>query len=329
MSSVGIIGSGFMAAVHAAAWPQAGIAVRGVHSDDERSGRELAEGHGASFHGDVDRLLRDVDVVAICTPTDTHLEFISRAATQGRDIVCEKPLARNYKDALAAIDVCDAAGVRLLVGHVVRFFPDYAAARHEVSAGRIGKPALIRLKRCGSPPWSDWFSDQQRSGGVALDLMIHDFDYARWIAGEVRSVFAQGARVHTPATGPHDHVQAVLTHQSGAISHVEGSWAYPAGSFLTELEISGDGGFVSSDSERTRPLHVLGADDSEDAVKVPPATLVEEPWTTEIRHFASVLRGEVKPLVTAHDAAQAVAVADAVEMSLDTGRPVSLAEVPR
>ncbi len=160
-------------------------------------------------------------------------------------------------------------------------------------------------------------------------MMIHDFDYARWITGEVERVYAQGVRVRSGEDGPFDHVQATLTHESGAISHVEGSWAYPRGMFQTSFEISGDRGFIAHDSESTRPLRVIRDEDEADTVKLPHVALIEEPWTTEIRHFARVLSGEVDPIISALDAGRAVAVAEAVRLSVAGGRSVSLAEVIR
>ncbi len=326
---IGIIGSGFMASVHADAWATTEHHVVAVHSDDEQNGRKLAQRRRATFFEDAGELIARVDAVVIATPTDTHLTFIRLAAAAGRQVICEKPLARSYEEARTAMDACASAGVHLLVGHVVRFFPEYATAHREIEEGRIGRPALLRLQRLSAPPWSEWFRDEKRSGGVAFDMMIHDFDYARWITGEVERVYAQGVRVRSGEDGPFDHVQATLTHESGAISHVEGSWAYPRGMFQTSFEISGDRGFIAHDSESTRPLRVIRDEDEADTVKLPHVALVEEPWTTEIRHFARVLSGEVEAIISALDAGRAVAVAEAVRLSVAGGRSVSLAEVIR
>lgn len=326
---IGIIGSGFMASVHADAWATTEHHVVAVHSDDEQSGRKLAQRRGATFFEDASELIARVDAVVIATPTDTHPTFIRLAAAAGRQVICEKPLARSYEEARAAMDACAAAGVQLLVGHVVRFFPEYATAQREIEEARIGRLALLRLQRLSAPPWSEWFRDEKRSGGVALDMMIHDFDYARWIAGEVERVYAQGVRVRSGEDGPFDHVQATLTHESGAISHVEGSWAYPKGMFQTSFEISGDRGFIAHDSDEARPLRVIRDKDVTDTVSLPHVSLVEEPWATEVRHFAQVLSGEVEPIISALDAVRAVAISEAVGMSVAAGRPVALAEVVR
>ncbi len=127
----------------------------------------------------------------------------------GKHILCEKPLGRTLAQAQEMTAACEAAGVKLMVAHVVRFFPDYAQARRRVMAGEIGRPAVIRLSRESFQPKKaadNWFVDDAKSGGMVLDLMIHDLDYARWVAGPVTQVFAK-------STGT--HALAILTHAAG------------------------------------------------------------------------------------------------------------------
>src|SRR5204862_6098197 len=123
-----------------------------------------------------------------------HYEMVMAAAGAGKQVVCEKPLARTLEQGQAMVAACRRAGVRLLVAHVVRFFPEYALARSLVVEGRIGRPGVLRLAR-GSyrpkKPRGNWFLDVEKSGGLLLDLMIHDFDYARWVGGEVGSVYVR------------------------------------------------------------------------------------------------------------------------------------------
>src|SRR4029453_10919086 len=145
-----------------------------------------------------------------------------------------------------------------LVAHVVRFFPEYALAKSLVQSGEVGRPGVLRLSR-GSfrpkKPVGNWFLDFDKSGGLLLDMMIHDFDYARWVAGEVESVFARsiGSSV---SDAPVDYGMAILTHTGGALSHVTGAWSYPPPTFRTRLEIAGDGGLIEFDSADTAPVEL-------------------------------------------------------------------------
>jgi len=184
-----------MAATHTAGWMAAGDRVTAVLGTGSGRARRFAADLGAEVFDDPGALLDAVDVVDICSPTHTHLEYVRAAATRGIPIVCEKPLARTTADAREAVAICEEAGVPLLLAHVVRFFPEYVAARNRVVAGEIGDVAIMRLDRSTYFPVGEgsWFSDSEKSGGVVLDLMIHDVDYARWVAGDVTRVFARKA----------------------------------------------------------------------------------------------------------------------------------------
>ena len=297
-----------MAATHAGGWHAAGDRVTHVLGSGSSRAAALATELGAAVAVGYDDLLAAVDVVDICSPTDTPLEYISRAAARGVPIVCEKPLGRTPEEAQAAVSICADAGVELLVAHVVRFFPEYAAARDRVLAGDIGDVAVIRLDRSTYFPMREgsWFSDHNRSGGVVLDLMIHDVDYARWVAGDVVRVYARQAQ--PPGSG--GHVLATLRHAGGALTHIQGSWAFPEGSFRTGLEIAGSEGLLTMHA--AEPFHSIAAP-REDVAEVPqpPSTLAESPYVTQMKHFSAVLGA-------------AVAVCDAIARSIETGHAVSL-----
>jgi predicted dehydrogenase len=139
MLRVGIVGTGFMGTTHAAAWTQTPASIGGFYSLEPQSAAKLVEQYGGQVYPSFIDLLRDVDVVDICSPTHLHYEMILAAAAAGKKIVCEKPLARSYARAKEAVEFCEQAGVPLLVAHVVRFFPEYARAKQLVDQGDIGK----------------------------------------------------------------------------------------------------------------------------------------------------------------------------------------------
>ncbi|MEN8238328.1 MAG: Gfo/Idh/MocA family oxidoreductase [Actinomycetota bacterium] len=315
---IGIVGAGNMAGVHAGGWEVAHDRVVAVFDSDRDRASKLAADHGASVAEDFEDLAAMVDVVDICTPTHTHVGYVTAAAQAGVDIVCEKPLARTGPEAFDAIEVCEMAGVRLLVGHVLRFFPEYVAARDIAVAGDVGDVGVMRLDRSTYLPAgaAAWFTDRPKSGGVVYDLMIHDVDYARWVAGDVERVYARSA-------SGGDHVLATLRHTSGAITHIQGSWAYPRGSFRATLEIAGSDGLIQRHAASSFIASVEAQGEVAD-VPEPPSSSAESPYVTEIRHFSAVLRGEAEPTVTALDGAKAVAVCDAIEESIATNRAIEV-----
>ncbi len=333
MLRIGLVGSGFMGSTHAAAWTATPARFVGICSADQNRAQKLAEQYHTKIYTNLDDLLRDVDVVDICTPTHLHHEMVLKAASAGKHIVCEKPLARTSQQGREMIAACERAGVKLLVAHVVRFFPDYAGAKMIVEHGDIGNVAVIRLTRCGfKPGWAtdNWLADDSRSGGMMLDLMIHDFDYARWVAGDVVSVFAKNVRSRIP-TAPEDYAIAILRHKSGAISNIEGGWAYPPPLFRTAFEIAGDAGLIEHPAGESTPvgIHLKQASQSEgEAVMLATSPLSEDPYATQIKHFYDVLTGtNSQPRVTAQDGLAALEIALTAIESARTGRQVQIGEV--
>jgi predicted dehydrogenase len=292
MFRVGIVGAGVMGGVHANSWTRTPATVAGAYALDTAQARALAERHGAQVYDSLEALIADVDVVDVCTPTDTHHDIVLQAAAAGKQVICEKPLALTLAEGKAMLEACARAGVKLLVGHVVRFFPEYYS----------------------------------RSGGMMLDLMIHDFDYARWVGGDVTSVFAKYVRSHDPGAKG-DYGQAILRHASGAISHVEGAWAYPPPLFHTSLEIAGDGGLIEHPVGSSVPIELyLNKVDNADMpdIAIPTSPLVDDPYVTEIKHFYDVLTGKATPRITAADALAALQIGLAAVESAQTNRAVTL-----
>ena len=226
---IGIIGTGGMSRTHAASWQQTPATLAGFMSRSAERGQAMAGEFGGKAYTSIEAMLPEVDVVDICTPTALHLEQTLLAAQAGKHVVCEKPFAQSVEDAQRMIDACKAAGVKLLLAHVLRFFPAYAEARARVMSGEIGAIKLMRMARLNSmllAQEGSWFTDLSQSGGVLFDMSIHDYDFARWLAGDVASVKAIVASVWDKPAAQEGAV--LLTHTSGAVTFVEGSWAMPA-----------------------------------------------------------------------------------------------------
>jgi myo-inositol 2-dehydrogenase / D-chiro-inositol 1-dehydrogenase len=322
-----------MGRTHGASWKLTPATLAGVFSDDSVGAARFAADFGGTVYPSFDALIRDVDVVDICTPTHLHHEMVIAAAQAGKMILCEKPLARTAAQGEAMIEAVRKAGVPLLIGHVVRFFPEYALAKATVDRGEIGKVAVVRLTRASFKPSANnpnsWFHDLAKSGGAMLDLMIHDFDYARWVAGDVDRVTAMNVSSRRP-NAPHEYALTVLRHANGALSHVEGGWAYPPPLFRTALEIAGDRGLIEHPAGSSTPIEIHRAAKNSDTPEIatPTSPLLKDPYAVEIEHFYRVLNGTIPtPRVTDEDALAALRIALAAIQSAQTGRSVSPAEV--
>ncbi len=315
--TVGVVGAGGIARPHLEAWRHLGAKVV-VHS--QVGAEEAAGPYGAAVAADLDELLARCDLVDVCTPTNTHHDIVLRAAGAGRHVICEKPLSHRREEAVAMIDACAAAGVQLHPGQVVRFFPEYAAAKHLVSAGRVGAPAVVRLSRRGARPERSWFADSAQSGGILVDQMIHDFDFARWLAGEVVRVFAC---VTGDAPGP-TLGMAVLTHADGALTHVLGGWGHPHESFRTSFSIAGATGLLRHSSGSTQGLALTLADGPTGGELLPASAMVGSPFVAELAEFAASCSGGGTPRVSAQDSLAALDIALAAGRSAVTGESVEL-----
>jgi len=335
MLRVGIVGSGFMAKTHAHAWGKTPAQVTSIVSTDSAEATLLAASVSAKVMTSLAEMLPSVDVVDICTPTHLHYDMVLEAAAAGKHVVCEKPLARTARQAQAMLQAVDQAGVMLLVGHVVRFFPEYNRAKAIVHSGSIGEVAVTRLTRCSFKPARNhpesWFHDEAKSGGMMLDLMVHDFDFARWIAGDVVSVYAKRISKAFDYV-PGDYALAILTHRSGAISHVEGGWVYPVPMFRTTLEIAGSRGLIEHPSGGSIPLSFyLHSEAHSDAdIAVPSSPLLHDPYEVQIHHFYDVLsRPDISPRITGADAYEALCIALAAIESAQSGQVVMIDDIKR
>ncbi len=321
-----------MGSVHLNAWHAAGAQVAGIVSSRVEEAAALASRVGAQACSSMAELLERVDVVDICTPTPFHLEYTLLATRAGKHVICEKPIALTMPDAQAMMDACQTANVRLFIAHVVRFFPQYRAAKDACSSGQIGDPGVIRLKRAAYQPQitgENWFLDETKSGGMIVDLMIHDFDYARWLGGAVERVYARSARGIRP-DAPSDYALVTLRFTSGAMALIEGGWAYPKGVFRTAIDISGTDGLIewNSDASSTlRPFLENTVVDGVPDVGLPVSILAEDPYETQIRHVKHALETNAPFLVTPQDALEALRIALSARMSLETGRTIRLEEV--
>jgi predicted dehydrogenase len=323
---VGLVGAGCMGETHAAAWRSIGVRSLTVYDSASAAAERLAGQFDAVAAGSLDELFAVCDVVDVCTPTHLHREVVEAAAAAGRPVICEKPLARTVADGEAMIAACRKAGVPLFVAHVVRYINEYVAAKAAVEAGRVGRLAVVRLRRESArpnKPADHWFFDPALSGGVMMDLLVHDYDFARYLCGDVESVWARTVR---DSSGKDvDFGFAVLRHTSGAITHVAGGWVYPWPVFRTGFEIAGDGGLIQYESTDAAPVtpYLIGERGGGEAgTGLPDSPVAENPWALELADFVAAIQGKRPARVTAEDGLEAVRIANAVIESSRSGRTV-------
>lgn len=265
---IGVVGLGFMGMTHLQAIekvPEAELAA--VCSADERklsgdlsmvSGNLGTERADFDFSGvarfkDSAEMFRspEVDAVVLCVPTDLHCRMAVEALAAGKHVLVEKPMALTLPQCDTMRSAAREAGRVLMVGQVLRFWPEYVAARQTVSSGKLGKVIHAAFSRfCGVPPWSGWLHDAERSGGGIFDLLIHDFDFTLYLLGAPVGVQARG--VHDGETGL-DLISAEVRFE-GMTADVSGGWYPGAVPFSAAFQIAGSEGTLDFDT-RSGKLH--------------------------------------------------------------------------
>ncbi|MEU8953185.1 Gfo/Idh/MocA family oxidoreductase [Streptomyces sp. NPDC048518] len=338
---IGLFGAGGIARAHLPGWLALGarVSMYTVDGSAEKLASEYAgRGHDVRSVDSPGALLADADAVDVCTPTPTHKDLVLAAVAAGRHVVCEKPLALTARDAEEMATAADAAGVRLHPAHVVRYFPAYAALRRAVVRGDLGELAVLRFTRGGArPQWAPWFGDPAQSGGVIMDLMVHDIDIARWLAGDVVRVHARTRGVERATGTPPEVVTAtaVLTHASGAVSHINGLWGLPDQQFRTTFRVAGRDGLLHHDSTAVPGFRITAQGVRAANEGIPSSPMTESPFHTELRDFAASWRegGPVDsgpaPRVSTRDGVEAVRIAEAAVESSRTGRVIEIEEAAR
>ncbi len=324
-----IIGTGGMGSAHAMGIKDdPDVDLAWVVDLDLPRAEELAAATGASATASMEDALSDpeVDAVLIALPTSLHRMATEAAAAAGKHVFCEKPIARTTEDGEAMVAACGAAGVTLMIGHVVRFFPEYARIKEIVDSGELGRIAVVRASRTNPPVQerSPWFADVEKNGGVVLDLMVHELDTLCWLFGDVERLFAHGL-TYTPIQPKRDYAAASLRFRSGVIAHVESSWAHS--NHRTSIEVAGQHGLITFDSERAASIvlerNVAMTDSLARPARVYSRPGVAGPHLRELRHFVDCLRTGQPVLIDGHDGVRAITLANAVLDSMRTGQPVS------
>jgi predicted dehydrogenase len=332
MIRVGLIGAGVIADIHTGSFKNIdGAAVTKIFATSRDDREALARKRGVEAVDSADEIIHsgEIDVVLVATPTATHADYAVRALQAGKHVFCEKPMALSVLDADRMIRAAEESGRVLMIGLVLRWFHEFERLKKLIDARSIGDVRIIRTTRAAGFPRGrdDWYADYDKSGGLAVDMMNHDYDFLRWCFGDVQRVMARGL-----ATRGLDHVDyclVLMRFESGVIAHVEGSWAHPAGTFFTRAELAGTAGLISFDSRRAVPFSIARRETARGGpgVAVPESPVDESPYLREMRHFFAVVRGEETLAVTPEHARESLRIALAVNASMATGGPIVLSEL--
>ncbi len=328
---IAVIGVGRIGSMHArlVAKEIPGARLASVADTVTATARSVAASLGVPPRG-VDEAIcaDDTDAVAICTSTDVHADLILAAAAAGKAIFCEKPISLDLSSVDRAINAAEAAGVLLMVGFNRRFDPAHRAVREAVVSGEIGEPHLVRISsRDPAPPPLAYIAI---SGGIFLDMTIHDFDMARFVTdSEVVEVFAHGAVRIDPAiaeAGDLDTTVVTLRHANGCLTAIDNSRQAVYG-YDQRVEVFGSRGMASSENP---PAHTTVVSTSSGTRRPALPHFFLDRYTPSYLHewsaFVDAVRTGAASPVTGHDGRAPLAIGLAAWRSVHEHRPVAVAE---
>ncbi|WP_318618014.1 Gfo/Idh/MocA family oxidoreductase [Sporosarcina sp. YIM B06819] len=325
---IAVVGIGKLGQRHLARWSQlADVEIVGLVGRNPEKLQQVNEPYGVATFTSLEDLLAqtDVEAVDICTPTDTHFELVCQIARAGKHVICAKPLALTAAEAEEMIAICAQQNVQLLVSHTLRFFPEYANAAEQVRNGAIGRPGVIRMSRGVPYPAQDrtWYMDETKSGGLFLDLGIHEFEWIQSTFGDVQRVQAKHVKHTEPGGQSKEYGLVMLRMTDGTVVHVELSWAETK--FRSSFELTGNKGMITYNHDDTNPV-ILDSHHNGASAVVPASMLRRDPFTRQLAHFVNCLTGKCQPIVSATDALAAIRIAEAARQSAAEGQPVTLTE---
>ncbi len=329
MIAIGLIGAGRIGALHARNIAESRkVELLLVHDADNLRAERVASDCGARVAATAEEVITNsaVHAVAICSPTDTHVDLVSSAAAAGKAVFCEKPLDLDLVRATSCLDILARHPVPFTIGFHRRFDPHHLELRNRVQSGTIGDVEQIRIvSRDPSPPPVDYV---RRSGGIFRDMMIHDLDQLRFLLGRrVVGVFAHGSVLVNAAigeAGDFDTATAVFWTEDGATVTVHNSRRASYG-FDQRIEVFGSRGSVSMDN--VPATQTVIADAGGFTVPRNPGAFQERYATAykyEIEAFAATLEAGGSPEPTAFDGVMSLALADAANASARSGQPVNI-----
>jgi len=274
--------------------------------------------------------LPELDAVVIATPTSTHYDLVIAAAKAGKAIFCEKPLALTLEENRSILQAVASAQVPLQVGFMRRFDAAYQRAKTLITDGQIGHPVTFKsLSRDPFCPPGDYM-DPAKSGGLILDMAIHDFDLARWLVGsEVERVTAEGTVLvckELAAVGDIDNALVNMRFVNGALGNIEASRNAFYG-YDIRTEVLGSEGAVMIGVHQHTPVLLLNRAGAHHDVMPYLMERFGDAYRAQLQHFVDCLHNGQSPAVGGAEALAACKIGIAATRSYQAGRPVTLSEL--
>ena len=331
---VGVIGAGRIGQLHIEHLAQniPDVELLSICSLNRPGAESIAEQYNIPMlTTDYNTLLADanIDAVLVTSSTDTHVEISQAAAKAGKHIFCEKPIAFDLKQIDKTLAIVEDAGVKFQIGFNRRFDVSFKRVREAVASGEIGEPHIIRItSRDPAPPPIEYV---KVSGGIFLDMTIHDFDMARYLIGdEVVEVYAVGGVRVDPKIGEAGDIDTTvitLRFENGVIGTIDNSREAVYG-YDQRVEVFGSKGMVTAANPPTDTVTFSGSEGTRAAS--PPYFFVERykpAFLSELQAFFACIQEDTAPPVTGTDGRAPVVIGFAALKSLRENRPVLLSEI--
>lgn len=338
MIKVGIIGLGFMGHTHYQIYKQhkdATIVAIADHRESRLRGewwdiggnigdmeRKREDLSGINTYKDPYDLINDpnVELVDICMPTDLHKDLAIAALKAGKHVFLEKPMARTAEEAKELLNVANRAKTFFMVGHCIRFWPEYEVTYKLIKSGKYGKVKEVFLRRVANPPTfadQNWFMKGKRSGGAILDLHIHDVDYILYLLGKPKKIWAWGDK---GPSGMIDVVYSSYEYPNNVHASIIGGWVYHAPfPFNMEFCIRTEKATFVYDMLSGSPLKIYTDRKKELIPKLPEGT----GWSREIDYFLKCIKSKKKPeIVTARSSYESIVMVEKELESIQTKKAV-------
>ena len=328
--NVGLIGAGRIGDIHARTLTAHSKVESLVVADyDDELAAQLAARHGAEATSSVDELFERVDAVAIASPTDTHVDYLIRAAERGVPAFCEKPIALDLESTDRAIEAINESGIAVQMGFMRRFDSGYRAAHELVASGDLGEVTLVRgHTHDPAPPPESYIP---RSGGVFKDMLIHDIDVLRFVTGaEPMEVTVTGSNRAMEVFGRYDDLAttAVIAHMDdGSLAILSSTRQDPLG-YDVRMEVFGTRDSVAIGLDPHAPIRSVEPDAPPPAEPVTTGWLerFEQAYRAEMDAFVEVALGKHPSPCTSEDAREALVIAEACRASVYEEGPVLVDE---
>jgi Predicted dehydrogenases and related proteins len=330
MLKIAVIGTGFIGSVHAkniARHPGAELVA--VSDANIEFARKVAATTGARAVSDIAEIFGDqaIQAVLIATPTDTHVDYLRRAAEAGKAIYCEKPIGSDYAEAEKAVHAVRRTSVPVMLGFNRRFDPSHAAVKEAVDRGEVGKVEIVQLTARGDKPPP--ISYIKTSGGQLRDQTIHFFDLLRWLTNdEPVEVYAIGAALVDPAIGEAGDVDTSIVSlrmASGALCQINNSRRAAYG-YDEKIEVFGSEGLAESKRQNFRGLSLYkGRQILSDGLHPGWFERIEQSYYDAIDAFVKSVERGTPPSPSLEDGLKAQLIADKATESIKTGQPINIA----